>query len=180
MTAGPIVAGPSAAGNASAAELLVGLDALLTRARHLKARGTWFRSLSTTHLHVIMMLESDGPLSMGELADALDVSLPSATGIVTRMEVRGLVERTREASDRRVVRVRLTEAGRAVPEELDLVRHEHLAALVGALTPAEQATCLAALTIVSTTLDRLGLEHDHRGGPRCPYLHATDREASRS
>ena len=54
----------------------------------------WLRgSLSLVHLHVLTILEVDGPLSMGRLADALDVSVASATGIVDRMEQRGLVER---------------------------------------------------------------------------------------
>ena len=50
-------------------------------------------SLSIVHLHVLTILEADGPLSMGKLAEALDVSVASATGIVDRMEQRGLVER---------------------------------------------------------------------------------------
>ena len=63
-----------------------------------RERGGMFRSwhrgsLSIVHLIVLTVLEADGPRSMGDLAEALDVSVASATGIVDRMERRGLVER---------------------------------------------------------------------------------------
>ena len=48
---------------------------------------------------------------MGDLAEELDVSVASATGIVDRMEQRGLVERRHGPDDRRVVMVDLTATG---------------------------------------------------------------------
>ena len=51
------------------------------------------------------MLDTEGPTSMGRLAEALDISVASMTGIVDRMEERGLVERRHEGKDRRVVLV---------------------------------------------------------------------------
>ena len=66
-------------------------------------------SLSLVHLNVLTVLEAAGPLSMSKLAEALDVSVASATGIVDRMEKRGLVERRHDDADRRVVLVHPTE-----------------------------------------------------------------------
>ena len=98
----------------------------------------WVRgSLSLVHLHVLTILESDGPLSMGKLADALDVSVASATGIVDRMEDRGLVERRREGDDRRVVLVAATDAGRAVFVEVATERKAHLRRLIEGLSEDE-------------------------------------------
>src|SRR6478672_1716966 len=66
----------------------------------------WLQSqVSLVHLHVLTVLEADGPLPMSKLADALDVSVASTTGIVDRMEQRGLVRRTHSREDRRVVLV---------------------------------------------------------------------------
>ena len=61
--------------------------------------------LSLVHLHVLTVLETEGSIPMGALADSLDVSQASATGIVDRMEQRGLIERRRDDDDRRVIRV---------------------------------------------------------------------------
>ena len=52
--------------------------------------------------------------TMQELARLLDLDKSSVTGLVDRAERRGLVARAPSAADRRAVRVRLTDAGRAL------------------------------------------------------------------
>jgi len=162
-----------------AMEIIGEIQGLFARGRHLQAHRSWFRSVSTAHLHVLMMLEVEGALSMSRLAEALDVSLSSATGLITRMEGRGLVERLHDGSDRRVVHVRLTDAGREITDELEVVRHRHLSRLVAAMTPAQQATCLQALRIVEATMTRLGIEQEHGAGAHCPVLDAMKETAPR-
>jgi Transcriptional regulators len=162
-----------------AGQILAEVHGLFARSRHLQAHRSWFRSVSTTHLHVLMMLDVEGALSMSHLAEALDVSLPSATGLVDRMVERGLVQRLRDDSDRRIVHVELTDAGRGIVDELEVVRGQHLGRLVEAMTPAEQATCLEALRIVARTMEQLGIEHDHGTGIGCPVLNALKESAPR-
>jgi DNA-binding MarR family transcriptional regulator len=93
--------------------------------------------LSLVHLHVLMQLVEDGPLPMRALADNLDVSQASATGIVDRMEQRGLVVRQRDDEDRRVVRVALTDAGRQLIAGIATERRGHLKVLLDELTDDE-------------------------------------------
>ena len=57
---------------------------------------------------------------MSRLADMLDVSLSAATGLVDRIEERGFVERIRVPSDRRIVLVRITDAGRQMLDDIEL------------------------------------------------------------
>lgn len=52
-----------------------------------------------------------GPKRMSDLAECANTSQPSLTGIVDRLEERGLVERRRSVADRRVVEVALTSEG---------------------------------------------------------------------
>lgn len=94
-------------------------------------------SFSLIHLNVLTMLESEGPESMSRLADALDVSVASMTGIVDRMEKRGLVERRHEKRDRRVVLVYPTEAGLNVFREIDERRRIGLGKLLERLSVDE-------------------------------------------
>ncbi len=94
-------------------------------------------ALSLVHVNVLAILDIDGPMPMGGLAEALDVSQASATGIVDRMEQRGLVERRRIDDDRRVVRVALTDEGRRLIAGMAAERREHLAAMLETLTDAE-------------------------------------------
>lgn len=102
-------------------------------------------SLSLVHLHVLTVLEADGPLAMSKLADALDVSVASATGIVDRMEDRGLVERQREPGDRRVVLVHSTERGAAVFRDLATQRRGHMSALLVGMSEDELSAFLVGL-----------------------------------
>jgi DNA-binding MarR family transcriptional regulator len=115
----------------------------------------WMRgSHSLVHLHVLTVLESQGPLSMGRLADALDVSVASATGIVDRMEQRGLVERRREPDDRRVVLVHPTEAGQAVFGKMAVERRHLVAWALERMTDRE----LKAYLIGSRAMRRVRTE----------------------
>jgi DNA-binding MarR family transcriptional regulator len=93
--------------------------------------------LSLVHLNVLTVLDMDGTLPMRALAESLDVSQASATGIVDRMEQRGLVERQRDEADRRVIRVALTDEGRGLIAGLASERRDHLARILDRLTEAE-------------------------------------------
>ena len=78
--------------------------------------------ISMTQLHVMHLLEHHGELAMSRLAETLDVSLSAATGLVDRVEERGFVERIRVPEDRRIVLVRITDAGRQMLEDVELLR----------------------------------------------------------
>lgn len=106
--------------------------------------------LSLVHLHVLAVLDEDGPVPMRALAESLDVSQASATGIVDRMVQRGLVERRRDDEDRRVIRVASTAAGRELLAGIAAERAGHFATVLHALTDEE----LAALLVGSRALRR--------------------------
>ena len=62
-------------------------------------------------------LEGDKPVRMTDVSRRLMISKPAATQVVNRLVENGLVERLSDESDRRVVYIRATEAGRAFYEE---------------------------------------------------------------
>jgi len=102
-------------------------------------------SLSIIHLHVLTILESVEALPMGKLAEALDVSVASATGIIDRMEQPSLDERGPQAEVRRVVLVRATPAGLAVFSDLDQQRRAGITRILERLTDDELAAFLKGL-----------------------------------
>ncbi|HJP88600.1 MAG TPA: MarR family transcriptional regulator [Candidatus Limnocylindrales bacterium] len=91
-------------------------------------------ALSLMHLNVLILLESTGPLPMNRLAEALDISVASVTGVVDRMEVRGLVARRRDDTDRRVILVEPAEGGRQLFAEIDARRRKALGKLLAKLS----------------------------------------------
>jgi DNA-binding MarR family transcriptional regulator len=102
-------------------------------------------ALSLVHLQVLFTLSHDGPMPMSRLAEAMDVSQASATGIVDRMEQRGLVERSRDDEDRRVVRVALADGGRETLGSIAAERRERLATILGELDDTELEGFLVGL-----------------------------------
>lgn len=134
------------------------LEPLVARQRRAIAREGCLRAISSTQLHVLFLLTSDGPTTMGRLADALDVSLPNVTGIVDRMVENGLVERNRDSDDRRVVGVGATASGRATVEEIDLFRRRQFAAVLAQLTPDQQRRALETFTELRRAAERLDLQ----------------------
>lgn len=72
--------------------------------------------------------DSRGP-TIGDAAGYLFLRHHSAVGLVDRAEAAGLVERTEDPDDRRVVRLRLSEKGTAVLGRLSQAHLEELARL---------------------------------------------------
>jgi DNA-binding MarR family transcriptional regulator len=65
---------------------------------------------------VLHLLEWGDGVSQRELTRMMNVAAPTVSGILTRMEVKGLVERRIDAADERVTRVFLTRKGRGKGE----------------------------------------------------------------
>ena len=111
-------------------------------------------ALSMVHLHVTMLLNSHGPLPMSRLADLLDVSVASATGIVDRMEKRGVVERRHSETDRRVVEVHLTQSGSTIFSAIGAERRQRLERLVGLMADDDLAALLTGLRAFRAARDK--------------------------
>jgi DNA-binding MarR family transcriptional regulator len=134
----------------SPAVLIDELARLMARQRGDYVSGLCRSGVSTTHLGVLMKLRMHGELSMTGIAERLDIGLPNVTGIVDRMEERGLVERFRDPDDRRVVHVRLTEAGRRIPEGMEGLQRGLLGRVVRELDDDTIERCLAVVREVET------------------------------
>jgi DNA-binding MarR family transcriptional regulator len=67
--------------------------------------------LSPAQCHVLHLIEPERPIPMGRLAETLACDASNVTGLVDRLESRGLVRRRPSASDRRVKVLVLTATG---------------------------------------------------------------------
>ena len=77
---------------------------------------------------------------MGEIADSLLLKHHSAVGLLDRAEAAGMVKRSPDPSDHRVVRLALTALGRRRLEELSRSHLEELRDLAPALDGLLRAT----------------------------------------
>ena len=97
--------------------------------------------LSPAQCHVLHLIEPGRPVPMGEVAGALSCDASNVTGLVDRLESRGLVRRRPSAGDRRVKVLVLTPTGSrlrallldrmtAPPAALERLSHREQRALV--------------------------------------------------
>ena len=128
---------------------------IIARAKVSWAARCHERGISMTHFQVLALLDRSGPLSMSRLADQLGVSLPNATGIISRMEERGVVARTHEEQDRRLVMVHLTDAGHDFSRELGDLRRAQLTALIDAMTHEQQDHLLRTIRDVRAAMEQI-------------------------
>jgi MarR family transcriptional regulator, organic hydroperoxide resistance regulator len=103
---------PSACG---AWELLIQL--LLTQRGQLPVLAATLE-LSPAQCHVLYMIEPGKPVPMKQLATQLSCDASNVTGLVDRLESRGLIRRVAHTSDRRVKVLDLTPTGAKLRAEL--------------------------------------------------------------
>src|SRR3990172_13262122 len=90
-------------------------------------------------------LSRNNNCTMGEIKENLDTSLSTLTGIIDRMVRDGYVERERGNDDRRVVRVRMTEKGKKIFNEINKKRHERIKLVLELLSNEDQELLIGTI-----------------------------------
>ena len=101
---------------------------------------------------------ADG-ISQGELASRLLVTKGNMTGLIGRLEERGLVERESDPSDARAHRLRLTSAGRRLAKRALEVQRNFVDTMMGSLSSREREDLRRLLTKLAA-----GLDESHAAG----------------
>ena len=96
----------------------------------------------------LSVLVFGGPVPLSRLAAIEQVSPPAITKTVTALEAAGLVTRTRSGSDRRVVLVDATAAGRALLEQGRAARVRVIADLIAGLPEADREALARAADVI--------------------------------
>lgn len=134
------------AGQLGLADALVRLSHLV---QHVFADVSRRHDLTPQQAQLLCMLIK-GPVGMTDLSRQLHLERSSLTGLVDRVEQRGLVARTRDSRDRRACQIALTSHG----ARLAVTSHEEVTArmetLAGELDPATRATLIAVITQLLT------------------------------
>lgn len=108
------------------------------------------QDISMVQTRLLGVLRDRTP-TMNELAALLDLDKSSVSGLVVRAERRGLVERVPSTTDRRVVRVTLTDAGRTLVSHVAARFEAEVSRLLDVLPAAERATLSGLISQVLVT-----------------------------
>jgi DNA-binding MarR family transcriptional regulator len=136
--------------DAAEAELASRLRLAITRL-HRRLRQQAVGGLSPAQTSALASTDRLGAPTLGELAALESVQPPSMTRIIAALEEKGLVARVVDPTDRRVVRVEVSAAGRQVLVESRSRKNVYLARQLHRLSPDEREA-LGGLTAV---LERL-------------------------
>jgi DNA-binding MarR family transcriptional regulator len=103
--------------------------------------------LSPIQCHVLHLLEPGRPLPMGRLASLLGCHASNVTGLVDRLEGRGVVERRPSPDDRRIKVLALTPEGSRLRAQM-LRRMTTGARPMSRLTVRQQRTLVTILEVL--------------------------------
>lgn len=99
--------------------------------RHLARQVEAFGLTAPQYVVLTMIWRHPPAMTMGEIADLLQLPASSLTSMTDRLVREGLVERVTMPNDRRVVAATITETGRALVERIEAINHRDLVAMLG-------------------------------------------------
>jgi len=103
----------------------------------LKRRGT-IQPLSPSQFAVLEALYHLGPLTQGQVSAKVLKSTGNITLVIDNLEKQGYVRRARESDDRRMVTIHITEAGKALIEQIFPAHAQAICEELAVLTDDEQ------------------------------------------
>jgi DNA-binding MarR family transcriptional regulator len=117
--------------------------------------------LSLARTRALKALAGADRMRMNELSAALGVVPRTVTTLVDSLEKEGLVERDPDPHDRRVTRLRITDAGSNQLQHLIAARLTGAAALFDALTPTERRQLAKLLERIQAAADESASDPSH-------------------
>lgn len=109
--------------------------------------------VSMAQVKAMVHLFEYGPLTMGDLADGLKITTPSATGLINPLAEQGFVVRDRDEDDRRVVRVSLSEHAEEIAHSIIDRRRAEVAGAMEGMSLAAQECFLEGLERLAAAYD---------------------------
>ncbi len=126
-------------------------DAALTIIRLFRSMERVAAGLTPQQYRMLKLVGAGGERS-AKLAERLAVAKPTLTSTADGLVAAGLLCRETETSDRRVVRLRLTEAGRAAVDRADAVYADWLGGLLA--EAGEPDRLLQDLSLIDRAIDQ--------------------------
>jgi DNA-binding MarR family transcriptional regulator len=105
--------------------------------------------LSPTHLSILMRLLHGDKCAVSQVGGQLGITAAAASQAVERLVQMRLVERREDPADRRVRQLVLSDGGHVLLRRGIEARREWMERLTSALSPAQQAVIIDALTLLT-------------------------------
>jgi DNA-binding MarR family transcriptional regulator len=104
------------------------------------------KAVPIAEAHALLELSKETGLNQQELSGRLNLRKSTVSRLVSNLDRRGWITRSRNAHDRRAFDLSLTKAGEGAAAELAIVRNEKMTAVLSKIPESERDGVLHALT----------------------------------
>ncbi len=111
--------------------------------------------LSPSQVITLFRLYHGGSCGVKAIGSQLGVSNAASSQLVDRLVLLGLIERTEDPKDRRAKYITITGKGKTLLEQGIATRRQWLEQLTTQLTPEQQSTVIAALSMLTDCASQL-------------------------
>jgi len=126
----------------------------IVRAIDLRSREVSRKTgLTIPQIVVLQSIRDLGEVTTKALSENADLSSATVVTILDKVEEKGLIERYRSKSDRRIVHAKLTDAGLAMVSNLPGLLHEEFENKFDQCTRSEQETLLRSIEQIAEMLN---------------------------
>jgi len=124
----------------------------------IDGKGSGF-DFTLSEIKALGAFRGDKDYTMGELSKNAQVTMPSMTEMVDKLEKRGIAERYRDANDRRVVKVGLTSKGRRLRKKFMQRQLKDMKEFFGKLSEGELHDLVKSLKRARCILEKVEIIH---------------------
>jgi DNA-binding MarR family transcriptional regulator len=125
--------------------------------------GSPLNELPISQLRCLFAVSENEGAKMHELCQRLEVKLPACSQIVDRLVKRDLLERRADPTDRRVVRLALTERSRQILADARAVRDARMRATAANIDAAAMQKVIEGLSLLAEAAERVMAEERAAG-----------------
>ena len=111
-----------------------------------------------SEIKALTAFRGDKEYTMGELSKNAQVTMPSMTEMIDKLEKNGMADRSRDEKDRRVVKVKLTAKGQRLRKEFMQKRFNDLKKMFGKLRSEELDELIDSLKKSRHILEKVEVE----------------------
>lgn len=140
--------------------------------------------MTETQYHALRYIRLHNSPAAGDLAEALQISNAAATKLIDRLEKKALVFRGADPSDRRAMRLRLSDKGQKLAAQLSDAEQAYFSEIIARMSPSEiealqcgMGGFLKAALLTPEKIDRIclrcGCEHIEDCLGNLQYCHLT-------
>ena len=130
--------------------------------KSINPKGLLKINLTSAQIKLLTCFSDRDEFTMTALSQNLGVSMPTMTAMVDRLVKSKMVARDRDAEDRRVVRVWLTELGESMLKKLIKIRRKEMEKILMNLDGSEMSNFLSSIETVAQLLKKARSERDKR------------------